>query len=151
MDLNEEYGWHITSFFDLLGCKDAYKENGEYIDERYNQQDPELRKRLGKAHKTFINVKTVRSVFKSYFNTQYGKPTIPEFDLLDDKSKEIFLAQREENLEMIHFTDCIIFSIKCKNPKMYTNIISNLHILLQSIGVTFDLPQLVTPNFVRGV
>ena len=66
-----EYEYYCVAFIDMLGQKEAFLENGKYLDtiEENLSKLNELKKKLATAHnKTFAAIVGMRKQFQSFFS-----------------------------------------------------------------------------------
>ena len=83
-----EYEFYCVAFIDMLGQKEAFLENGKYLDTiEENLSNPdELKKKLTVAHnKTFEAIVAMRKQFQAFFSAYINIASKPPANIPEDK------------------------------------------------------------------
>ena len=133
---NIEYSYFCVAFIDMLGQKEAFLENGKYLDtiEENISNPEELKKKLGIAHrKTFAAVTGMRKQFYDFFTEYTSIASRPPSSIPEDKI-ELFKEMRKAHVDLQFFSDCIIASSALRPDKHYATVINSVYGILMSCG-----------------
>ena len=130
-----EYGYHLVAFIDILGQKESFKENGQYLDEieTYFDNPEELKKKFAKAHaETVVSIERLRKQFKDFFNAYTQKHSEPTL-IPPDKINQ-FKKMREAEVDLQVFSDCILAISSLKKDEYFSHAINSVFGVLMACG-----------------
>lgn len=136
-DIN--YNYCLVAFVDVLGQKEAFKENGKYLDLIYNPtNDAEIltRKLVGAHKKTIVAIDHLRRFFNSYFSAFLEER--PLLVKIPEKVVGEFLEMRKvSHIDIKGFSDSILISCPFNSTKYFSNVMNGVHAALMACGAMF--------------